>query len=38
MADEVSVDIVADFRKRGTFGGFGEDRIQSLLEGMWNKE
>ena len=37
MVDEVSGNIIADLRKRGTFGGFGEERMQSLLEGMWNK-
>ena len=29
--------IIAELRKRGTFGGFGGERMQSLLEGMWNK-
>ena len=37
MADEVSGNIVAELRKRGTFGSFSEERIQSVLEGMWNK-
>ena len=37
MADEVSGNIVADLRKRGKFGGFIEERMQSLLEEMWNK-
>ena len=36
MADEVLGNIVAELRKRGTFGGFSEERMQSLLEGMWN--
>ena len=35
--DEVSGNIIAELRKRGTFGGFSEERMQSLLEGMWNK-
>ena len=34
---EKSGNIVAELRKRGTFGGFSEDRMQSLLEGIWNK-
>ena len=37
MADEVLGNIIAELRKRGTFGGFSEERIQSVLEGMWNK-
>ena len=37
MSDEVSENIIAELRKRGTFGGFSEERIQSVLEGMWNK-
>ena len=37
MADEVSGNIVVQLRKRGTFGGFSEERMQSLLETMWNK-
>ena len=37
MADEVSRNIVAELRRRGTFGGFSEERMQSLIEGMWNK-
>ena len=37
MLDEVLGDIVPDLRKRVTFGGFSEERMQSLLEGMWNK-
>ena len=24
-------------RKRGIFGGFSEEKMQPLLEGMWNK-
>ena len=37
MADEVLGDIGVELRKRGTFGGFSEERMQLLLEGMWNK-
>ena len=37
MVDEVSGNIIADLRKRGTFGGFSEDRMQTLLEGVFNK-
>ena len=37
MADEVSDNIVSEFSKRGTFGGFSEDMMHSLLEGMLNK-
>ena len=37
MADEVSGNIVAELRNRGTFGGFSEERVHLLLEGMWNK-
>ena len=37
LVDEISVYIIAELRKRGTFGGFSEEIIQSLLEVMWNK-
>ena len=37
MVDEVSGNIIADLRKKGTFGVFSDQRIQSLREGMWNK-
>ena len=37
MADKESGNIVAELRKRGTFGSFSEDRIQLLLEVIWNK-
>ena len=37
MADEVSGNIVAELRKRGIFGGFIEEKMQSVLEGTWNK-
>ena len=35
--DELLGNIIADLRKSGTFGGFIEERMQSLLEGMWAK-
>ena len=37
MVDEVSGNIIAELRKRGDFGGFSEERMQSFIEGMWNK-
>ena len=37
MTDEVQGNIVAELSKRGTFGGFSEERIQQQLEVMWNK-
>ena len=37
MADKLSVNIVADLRKRRTFGGFSKKRIQSVLAVMRNK-
>ena len=37
IADEVSCYIIAELRKRETFGDFSEDRMKSLLESMWNK-
>ena len=37
MVDEVLVNILEELRKRGTFGSFSEDMIQSLLGGVWNK-
>ena len=37
MADELLWGIVAELSKRGKFGGFSEEGMQSLLEGMWNK-
>ena len=37
MADEVSWNIVAELRKRGTFGGFSEEIMKLFLEGIWNK-
>ena len=37
MADEVLGNIVAELRRRGNFGGFREERVQSLLEEMWNE-
>ena len=37
MADEVLENIVAELSNRGTFGRFSEEKMQSVLEGMWNK-
>ena len=37
LVDELSVYIISELRKRGTFVGFSEEIIQSLLEVMWNK-
>ena len=37
MVDELLGNIISELRKRVTFGGFSEDMMQSLLEGMWNK-
>ena len=37
MTDEVSVNIVAELRKRRIFGAFIEERMQLVLEGMWNE-
>ena len=37
IEDEVSGNIVEDLRKRGTFGGFSDERMQLLLTGMLNK-
>ena len=37
MEDELLGNIFAELRKRGTFGGFSEQRIQLVLEGIWNK-
>ena len=37
MVDEVLENIVEELRKRIAFGGFREERIQSFIEGMWNK-
>ena len=36
MAYDLSGNIVAELRKRGTFDDFSEEKMQSLLEGMWN--
>ena len=35
--DEVSENIISDLRKRGKFGGFSEERMQLVLEGIWDK-
>ena len=37
MQEGVSGNIVAELRKRRTFDGFSEERMQSLLKEMWNK-
>ena len=37
MEDELLGNIAVELRKRGTFGGFSEEMMQSFLEGMWNK-
>ena len=37
MVDGLSGNIIAELRKSGTFGGFIEERMQLLLEGMWDK-
>ena len=37
MMDKVLGGIFVEQRKRGKFGGFSEERMQSLLEGMRNK-
>ena len=36
MEDEVSWNIAAELSKRGTFGGFSEEIMLMLLEGIWN--
>ena len=37
MKDEVLGNIVAELRKRGTFGNFSEEMMQSVPKIMWNK-
>ena len=37
MADEESGNIVAELIKSVTFGGYSEERMQSLIEGMCNQ-
>ena len=37
MVDELSGNIIAYFRKSGTFGGFIGESMQLLLEGIWYK-
>ena len=37
IADEASRNIVAELRKKRTFGGFSEERMWLVLDGMWNK-
>ena len=36
MVDEVSENIVAELSKRGIFGGFSEQKMYQLHEGMLN--
>ena len=37
MAYEVLGNIVAELRKKGKFGGLILERMQSVIEGMWDK-
>ena len=37
IAYEVLRNIVAELRKKITFDGFSEEKMQLVLEGMWNK-
>ena len=37
MVDELSGNIIEELRKSGAFGGFIEERMQLLLERMWDK-
>ena len=37
MKDEVLGNIVAELRKRGNFGNFSEEMMQSVPKIMWNK-
>ena len=37
MVDELSGNILAELMKRRTFGGFIDESMQLLLEGMWYK-
>ena len=37
MVDELLGNIIAELRKSGTFGGFVEESMQLLFEGMWDK-
>ena len=37
MEDELLGNTIAELRKSGTFGGFNEESMQLLLEGMWDK-
>ena len=34
MEDEVSVNIIEELRRRGTFGGFSKGRVQNFLGGI----
>ena len=37
MSDKASGNIFAELRKRGTFRGFSEERMNLMLEVIWNK-
>ena len=37
IADEFLGGIIAESRKRGIYDDFGEERMQLVLEGIWNK-
>ena len=37
MLDKLLENIVAYLMKREIFGGFSEERVKSVLEGIWNK-
>ena len=37
MVDEVSGNTIEELRKKGIFGGFSEERMQLVLEGIRNK-
>ena len=37
VSSRVPTFIHSELRKRGTSGGFREERMHLLLEGMWNK-
>ena len=37
MVDELLGNITAELRKSGPFGGFIEESMQLLFEGMWDK-
>ena len=37
MSGELLENTISMLRNRGPFGGFSEEIIKSLLEGMWNE-